>query len=59
MANERLHGEKQFQSKNCLLEMHRSHAKMHTTKTELCNCESYIKKLYIRMQLQLSLHVPA
>ena len=29
MANERLQGEEQFHSKNCLLEMDRSHAKMH------------------------------
>ena len=29
MANERLQGEKQFHSKNYLLEMPRSHARMH------------------------------
>ena len=29
MANERLKGEEQFNSKNCLLEMPCSHAKMH------------------------------
>ena len=29
MANERLEREGQFHSKNCLLEMSRSHAKMH------------------------------
>ena len=29
MANERLQGEEQFHYKNCLLEMPRSHAKMH------------------------------
>ena len=28
MANDRLQGEEQFHSKNCLLEMHRSHAKI-------------------------------
>ena len=28
MANERLQGKKQFHSKNCLLEMYCSHAKM-------------------------------
>ena len=29
MANERLQGEQQFHSKNCLLEMPHFHAKMH------------------------------
>ena len=30
-----------------------------TTKTGLCNGKSYIKKLYTRLKLQISLHVPA
>ena len=30
-----------------------------TTKTELCNSKSYIKKLYTRLQLQFPLHAPA
>ena len=50
MVNERLQGEEQYHSKNYLLEMPRSHAKMRlkrarTTKTELCNRKSYMKKL--------------
>ena len=28
MANEKLQGEKEFHTENCLLEMHRSHAKI-------------------------------
>ena len=55
MANERLQGEEQFHSKNYLLEMPRSHAKIHakfekcTTKAELCNGKSYIKKLHSKL----------
>ena len=30
-----------------------------TKKTELCNGKSYIKTLYTRLQLQMSLHVPS
>ena len=41
IANERLEGEEQFHSKDCLLQIPRSHAKTQfekcTTKTELCN----------------------
>ena len=53
MTKERFQGEEQFYSKNYLLEMSRSHAKMHiqkcATKTELCNGKSYIKNLYTRL----------
>ena len=55
MTNERLQGEEQFHSKNYLLEMPHCHAKIHlktapqTTKTELFNDKSYIKKLYTRL----------
>ena len=47
MASERLQGEKQFHSKNYLLEMSRVHAKMclKSAPQKL----SYIKKLYTRL----------
>ena len=51
-ANERLQGEKQFHSKNYLLEMPRPHAKMRLKSAphyKLCNGKSYIKKLYTRL----------
>ena len=46
--------EEQFHSKNCLLEMPLSYAKVRsfekcTTKTELRNGKSYITKLYTRL----------
>ena len=53
MANERLQGQEQFHSKNYLLEMPRSYAKM-----GLCNGSSYIKKLHTRLQLEMPLHIP-
>ena len=53
MARERLQGEKQSHTKNYLLEISRFHAKMRlkttTTKIELFNGKSYIKKLYTRL----------
>ena len=62
MANERLQGEQQFHSNNYLLEMPQfpcqNAFEKCTTNTELCNGKSYIKKLYIRLQLQMLLHVP-
>ena len=42
----------------CLVPTPKSFEKC-TTKTELYNGESYIKKLYTRLQLQMPLHVPA
>ena len=52
MASEVLQGEKHLHSKNYLLETPRSHAKMRlksaTSKTELFNDKSYIKKLHTR-----------
>ena len=63
MASERLQGEEQFHSKNYLLEMPRFHAKMRLKsapqKTNFFNSKSYIKTLYIRLQLQMPLQVPA
>ena len=60
MASERLQGEEQIHSKNYLLEMSPFHAfKKSTTKTKLFNGKSYNKKLYTRLWLQMSLHVPA
>ena len=53
MANDRLQRDKQFHSKNYLLQMPRSHPQnafeKYTTKTELCNGKSYIKKSYTRL----------
>ena len=53
MANDRLQRDKQFHSKNYLLQMPRSHTQnafeKYTTKTELCNDKSYIKKSYTRL----------
>ena len=43
MANERLQGEEQFNSKN------QNVFQKCTTKTELCNAKSYIKKLNTRL----------
>ena len=60
MASERLQGEEQIHSKNYFLEMSPFHAfKKSTTKTKLFNGKSYNKKLYTRLWLQMSLHVPA
>ena len=42
----------------CLVPTPKSFEKC-TTKAELYNGESYIKKLYTRLQLQMPLHVPA
>ena len=49
MANERLQGKEQFHSKNWLLEMPRSHAKMRLKGAPQSNGKSYIKKLYSRL----------
>ena len=54
MAREGLQGEEQFHFKSFLLEMRRSYAKMClktacTTKTELFNGKSYIKRLDTRL----------
>ena len=48
IANDRLQGEEQFHSKNYLLEKPRSYQNAFekcSTKTELCNAKSYVKKL--------------
>ena len=48
IANDRLQGEEQFCSKNYLLEKPRSYQNAFekcSTKTELCNAKSYVKKL--------------
>ena len=42
----------------CLVPRHNAFEKC-TTKIELCNDNMYIKTLYIRLQLQMPLHVPA
>ena len=44
MANERLQGEEEYHSKNYLLEMRRSHAKMHL-KSALQNLNFVIAKV--------------
>ena len=52
MANERLQEEEQFHSKNYLLVASfpcQNAFKKCTTKTELCNGKSYIKKLHTRL----------
>ena len=52
MANERLQRGEQLRTENYPLEMHRSNpntSEKCTTKSELCNRESYIKKLYTRL----------
>ena len=54
MAREGLQGEEKFHFKSFLLEMRRSYAKMClktacTTKTELFNGKSYIKRLDTRL----------
>ena len=52
MASERLQGEEQFHSKNYLLEIPCSHAKMplkSLPQKQLFNCKKYIKKLYTRL----------
>ena len=52
MANERLQRGKQLRTENYPLEMHRSNANTSekcSTKSEPCNHESYIKKLYTRL----------
>ena len=63
MASERQQGEEQFHTKNYLLEISHFHAKMRlktiTTKIKPFNGKGYIKKLYTRLQLQMSLHVLA
>ena len=48
MASERLQGEEQLHSKNYLLEMPRSHAKMRlkSAPQKLFNGKRYMKKLY-------------
>ena len=48
MANERLQVEEQFHFGNSLFPSRNAFEKC-TTKTGLCNCKSYIKKLYTRL----------
>ena len=47
-----------FILRKCLVPRHNAFEKC-TTKIELCNDNMYIKTLYIRLQLQMPLHVPA
>ena len=63
MASERLQEEEQFHTKNYLLEMSCFHAKMRLKsapqKVNILMTKAISKKLYTRLWLQMSLHVPA
>ena len=62
MARETVQGEEQFNCKyylwKCLFPCQDAFEEC-TTKAEHCNGKSYIKNLYTRLYLQISLHVPA
>ena len=63
IANKIFQGEEQLHSKNYLLEMLRSHAKMNLEsvpqKLNFVMAKAKIKKLHTRLQLEVVLHVPA
>ena len=63
MASERLQGVEQFQSRNYLLEMPRSHDKMRLKsapqKLTFLMAKAYVKTFYTRLYLQMPLHVLA
>ena len=62
MACERLQGEEQFHSKNCLLKMPCSNVKLRSKsapqKLNFSKCRKLYKNLCTRLWLQMPLHVP-